>query len=121
MRKGTISLKEWCIDNDRFDILSSFDEKKNGFSAAEIGRAMSKKVWWTCQKSAKHSYLCSTANRTKGRSCPYCAGKKILVGDNETGSMRKTRQKAYIQKNAHRVHIKVRGGNVVIAAMNGRQ
>ena len=83
MRKGTVSLKEWCIDNDRLDILSSFDEKKNGFSAAEIGRAMSKKVWWTCPKSAKHSYLCSTANRTKGRDCPYCAGKKILVGDND--------------------------------------
>lgn len=83
MRKGTVSLKKWCIDNNRIDILSSFDEEKNGFSAADIGRAMAKKVWWICPNSANHGYLCSTANRTKGRGCPYCSGKKILIGEND--------------------------------------
>ncbi len=33
----------------------------------------SKKVWWICQNG--HSYKSSVHGRTKGKGCPYCAGK----------------------------------------------
>ena len=33
-----------------------------------------KKVWWRCSRG--HEWEASPNNRTKGRGCPYCAGKK---------------------------------------------
>ena len=45
-----------------------------------------KSVWWVCSKG--HKWQASIANRVgglnkKGRGCPYCSNKKILVGFND--------------------------------------
>ena len=40
-----------------------------------------KNVWWKCSKG--HEWQARIADRTNGRGCPYCAGKKILKGFND--------------------------------------
>jgi DNA-directed RNA polymerase subunit RPC12/RpoP len=39
------------------------------------------KVWWKCGKG--HSWQASGLNRSKGKGCPYCSGRYLLVGFND--------------------------------------
>lgn len=40
-----------------------------------------KKVWWICEKG--HEWQASLHNRTKGKGCPYCSGRKAITGEND--------------------------------------
>lgn len=40
-----------------------------------------KKVLWLCQNN--HEYTSSVANRQKGRGCPVCSGRTLVVGVND--------------------------------------
>ena len=44
------------------------------------------KVWWRCEKG--HEWQATVSSRTKknGTGCPVCAGKKLLVGENDLQS-----------------------------------
>lgn len=58
------------------ELLVEWDEKKNtGIDVSKILPNSNKKYWWICNK--KHSYLCTVADRNRGKGCPYCAGKKV--------------------------------------------
>lgn len=46
-----------------------------------------KKIWWICNQG--HSYDASVANRSKGKGCPYCAGRKIHKGFNDLKTVNK--------------------------------
>lgn len=62
--------KEWHID------------KNEGLSPSEVTASSGKKVWWKCSKG--HEWQTAISNRTKRNSgCPYCAGKKPIVGVND--------------------------------------
>lgn len=67
--------------------LKEWDEEKNAPLKPDMVRMMSnKKVWWKC--SEDHSYNASLDKRAAGCGCPYCAGKKVLVGFNDLQSIR---------------------------------
>lgn len=38
---------------------------------------------WVCRRKEAHVWSATIKNRAKGSGCPYCAGKKVLVGDND--------------------------------------
>lgn len=44
------------------------------------------KVSWTCPLG--HSYQATVNNRSNGKACPYCSGKKVLAGFNDLLSQR---------------------------------
>jgi G:T-mismatch repair DNA endonuclease (very short patch repair protein) len=47
-----------------------------------VSAGSSKKVWWLCDK--KHEWEATIANITRRKSgCPYCSGRKVLVGGND--------------------------------------
>ena len=48
-------------------------------SQATSGSA--RKVWWNCPRN--HSYMASVPHRLEGKSCPYCANRKVLSGFND--------------------------------------
>ena len=57
---------------------------KNGsLTPNDILPNYSKKVWWVCSKNPVHEWVATANNRTNGRNCPYCAGKKV----NSTNSL----------------------------------
>ena len=45
----------------------------------DVTRSSGKKVWWRCPKGPDHEWEATVANRTTGRGCPFCAGKKLSV------------------------------------------
>lgn len=59
-------------------------EKNGRLLPGSITGNSHRKVWWT--GSCGHSWEASVANRNRGCGCPYCCGKKLLVGFNDAGS-----------------------------------
>jgi DNA-directed RNA polymerase subunit RPC12/RpoP len=71
IKKDPEGCKEW--DYKRNSKLNIFPDK--------ITYGSNKKVFWICPK--KHSYEMPIKAHTKGTRCPYCAGKKVLIGFND--------------------------------------
>ena len=40
-----------------------------------------KTVWWKCKDG--HEWQARVADRSRGNGCPYCSGKKALIGIND--------------------------------------
>ncbi|SUV06410.1 Uncharacterised protein [Priestia megaterium] len=57
-------------------LILEWDIKKNHLNPYIVTYGSSKKVWWVCPK-CRNSYKSSINNRTSGRGCPFCAGKKV--------------------------------------------
>jgi hypothetical protein len=48
---------------------------RNGFlTPGDVTPFSNKKVWWLCSKD--HEWEATISNRSNGRGCPYCAGRK---------------------------------------------
>lgn len=64
------------------DLAAQFHPKLNPGVELEVVRAGSdKKLWWL--GACGHDWDASPAKRVSGQGCPYCAGKRILVGFND--------------------------------------
>lgn len=50
--------------------------------AYEITPGSSRKLQWVCEKNPRHIWRCTVRNYQMG-GCPYCDGKRILVGEND--------------------------------------
>ena len=74
------SLKEYCVRNDRRELLAQWHQDKNGnLTPAEITSGSQRKIWWRCDQG--HEWESMPYERAKrGTGCPYCAGKRILPG-----------------------------------------
>lgn len=56
--------------------------KNEGLTPFDVSYGSDKKVWWLCKNN--HSYHASISNRTMlNRGCPYCSGKKVIIGVND--------------------------------------
>ena len=55
--------------------------KNNGLAPSDVLPNSDKKVWWKCGDG--HEWQATIGNRSKGRGCPYCAGKIALKGFND--------------------------------------
>jgi hypothetical protein len=64
-----------CLEAKNPKLAKQWHPTKNSLlTARDITSASAKKVWWLCDKG--HEWFASIANRSKGRNCPYCSGKK---------------------------------------------
>lgn len=65
------------------EIAAEWNYEKNGeLIPSQVARASGKKVWWKCEQG--HEYQMVVGNRTdQGQGCPYCSGKRVLVGFND--------------------------------------
>ena len=63
------------------ELLKEWDYEKNAISPYEITAGSEKMIWWICDSG--HSYQSYLFNRKRGVGCPYCDGKKVLVGYND--------------------------------------
>lgn len=64
--------------------LSQWSATKNTITPDKVLSKSCKNVWWQCNES--HEYEASPAARWSGRGCPYCDGKKPVVGKNDLQS-----------------------------------
>ena len=64
------------------DLVDEWHPTKNEIKPEEVTKGSHKKVWWQCKYG--HEWEATIEKRAKyGRGCPYCAGKKVLIGFND--------------------------------------
>lgn len=57
LKQNGISFKQWCIDNNKQDVLDLWDYELNGYNPDEIGYSTRKKFWFKCPKGIHQSEL----------------------------------------------------------------
>jgi len=58
-------------------VIPFWHPSKNGDrTPADFVHTSTEKVWWICDKG--HEWEANIANRSRGRGCPYCAGRKPI-------------------------------------------
>lgn len=65
----------------RPELLSEWDYEKNTVQPDQVFPKTNLSVFWKCEKG--HSYPYNIATKRVGRGCPYCDGKKPIVGEND--------------------------------------
>lgn len=63
------------------NLAAEYDSDKNHVSARDVIPHSPKRRFWLCGEG--HSYEVAPVNRVHGSGCPYCAGKKVLLGFND--------------------------------------
>ena len=64
------------------DLVSEWDYEKNKKLAPEdVTISSEKKVWWKCING--HSWEAGIKNRVNGNKCPFCSGKKPIIGETD--------------------------------------
>ena len=78
-----ISLKKNnSLSKQHPEISKEWNYDKNGSLIPDMFLPHSnKKVWWKCLKG--HEWESMISQRVRGRGCPYCSSKKVLVGYND--------------------------------------
>jgi len=69
------------------DIAAQWHPTKNGeLSPAAVAPCSNRHVWWICEKG--HEYPMMIIQRTTRLcSCPYCCGKRVLIGFNDLATL----------------------------------
>ena len=82
------SLYDFCIAEKRNELLVQWDSAKNKeISPLSVSSFSNRKVWWICEKG--HEYEMIIAARTNRHcACPYCCGKRLLVGFNDLATVK---------------------------------
>ena len=81
--------KKYVIENT--ELMAEWDWEKNkvlGLDPHKISYGSAKKVWWKCEKG--HEWEISPNHRSSGNGCPYCAGQKVLKGQNDLQTVNPT-------------------------------
>lgn len=77
-----LSKKEKSLQKMYPAIAQEWNYKKNGNLTPElVDYSSSIKVWWTCPNG--HDYESIIYNRIKNHGCPYCSGRKSILGVND--------------------------------------
>lgn len=72
-----MSLKSYCIENDRLHILQEWDTEKNlPISPDSVAHTSTIPVWWRCEKG--HSWCTQVRSRSKSSTgCPKCREERL--------------------------------------------
>lgn len=61
-------------------VATEWDSENNlGLLAKDFVAASYERVWWRCKAGPDHVWEATIAARTKGQSCPFCAGRRVSV------------------------------------------
>ena len=72
-RKPKYSFEQWCLDNDRNDLLERWDYDKNSLFPSEVAYKSEKDIWFKCPIKKHNSELHRIDNLANGRNKTiYC-------------------------------------------------
>lgn len=74
--KNGISFYQWCVDNNREDLLFLWDDELNNVSPQQISSQSQKKRWFRCERGIHESFLYSIPSLTRRQNhecfCEKC-------------------------------------------------
>jgi hypothetical protein len=66
-----------CLKTIRPDLSDEWHQTKNkNETPYDFTENSGKRVWWKCPKGDDHEWIASIDNRSKGKGCPFCSGRK---------------------------------------------
>lgn len=74
--------------SDNAQLMAEWNWDKNselGLDPRKMTCGSEKRAWWICKKG--HEWQSQINNRTSGCGCPFCSGKKVLVGYNDISTI----------------------------------
>lgn len=79
-------LYDYCMEQDRSDLLKEWHPTQNGnLTPHDVTYGSRRKIWWRCGQG--HEWEAAVYCRTGGGSrCPYCAGKRTYPRGNDLAS-----------------------------------
>lgn len=93
----TLDLKNHSVAIMYPYLVSEWDiEKNNGLTPDMFSASAHTKVWWKCSNG--HNWKATIASRNKKLGCPYCAGQRLIVGQNDLETWALTNNKSLLQE-----------------------
>ena len=71
--------------NDLATLHPEVGAEADGWDPTTVSAGSSQKLKWKCKSG--HTWNAVVSNRSLGRNCPYCIGKKVWVGFNDLASL----------------------------------
>lgn len=84
-RAGTTTNVRQRMTVSESPLLDEWDPE-NALSSEEVTVGSGRDAMWVCRKNQNHKWLAVVANRARGAGCPYCAGYRVLEGENDLAS-----------------------------------
>lgn len=76
------SLFDFCTEHHRETLLTQWNTARNApLTPQAVTYGSHKRVWWRCERG--HGYEAMACARVWGSGCPYCAGRRVQVGEND--------------------------------------
>ena len=79
---SSVSFQEWCEENNS-ELISEWSSN-NQNKPSDVSFASNKYVEWVCKEG--HVWNAPPKSRIKGHGCPYCAGRKPILGKTDLKS-----------------------------------
>lgn len=98
------TLYDWCLQNNREDLLDDWDDKKNILTPKSISYGSNKKVWWKCPKGHP-SYEAVPSKRRIGHGCPICSNHKIVENINSLQKLQPKLMKEWLWEENNKIGI----------------
>lgn len=70
------SFKEWCLENEKYEVLQLYENAENIYRSDEIGFSCSKEVNWKCTKCGMEWTASTNRMNRRKNNCVYCAHEK---------------------------------------------
>ena len=71
-----------CLSTVNPHLSNEWHTTKNGtLTPFDVVSGSNKKVWWKCDKGDDHQWEAKINDRSNGRGCPYCRGRKIVLSN----------------------------------------
>jgi len=84
--KTRIIIGETDLKTQHPKLMKQWDYGKNmNYDPGRSACSSKNIVWWICEKG--HSFKASIVNRVRGNGCPYCAGKRPIVGETDLATV----------------------------------
>ncbi len=80
------------------ELCEEWSERNFPFTPDDETAGSHDKVWW--KGKCGHEWQATVNNRASGSGCPYCTGRKVLVGFNDLATVRPELVDQWSQKNA---------------------
>ena len=72
----------------RPDLMEQWDFEKNTLKPSEVTVASHDKAWWKCELGHSWSAIIFSRTRENGAGCPYCTGRRVLLGFNDLATLK---------------------------------
>lgn len=73
------------FESQRPELMKFWNYSKNTILPYELSPNSGKMVWWVCELG--HDFENTPNMMSKGRKCPYCSNKKVLIGFNDAATI----------------------------------